>query len=172
MKTSRIVVVLVVIFLLTFTACGKKTGLDTSSSHSAADTASVNDTKHDITTEPGSDPTPSPSTPVVQIGTAQTPTPAPTPTQTPTPTQHVHVSVTDAEVVATCQHTGLSEGSHCAECGQILVKQEVLPIIGHHYENGVCIWCGMSDPSVATSSNTNDTGDNIGFGGPNELPII
>lgn len=38
-----------------------------------------------------------------------------------------HVSVVDAAVAATTESTGLTEGSHCGECGAVLVKQEVVP---------------------------------------------
>lgn len=38
-----------------------------------------------------------------------------------------HVSVVDAAVAATSENTGLTEGSHCGECGAVLVKQEVVP---------------------------------------------
>lgn len=38
-----------------------------------------------------------------------------------------HVSVVDAAVAATSESTGLTEGSHCGECGAVLVKQEVVP---------------------------------------------
>lgn len=38
-----------------------------------------------------------------------------------------HVSVVDAAVAATTENTGLTEGSHCGECGAVLVKQEVVP---------------------------------------------
>lgn len=38
-----------------------------------------------------------------------------------------HVSVVDAAIAATTENTGLTEGSHCGECGAVLVKQEVVP---------------------------------------------
>ena len=38
-----------------------------------------------------------------------------------------HVSVVDVAVAATTENTGLTEGSHCGECGAVLVKQEVVP---------------------------------------------
>lgn len=38
-----------------------------------------------------------------------------------------HVSVVDAAVAATSESAGLTEGSHCGECGAVLVKQEVVP---------------------------------------------
>ena len=45
-----------------------------------------------------------------------------------------------------CTNSGLTEGSHCAVCGEICVVQEVVPALGHAYEvqNGeiVCAVCG------------------------------
>lgn len=47
-----------------------------------------------------------------------------------------HVSVVDAAVAATTESTGLTEGSHCGECGAVLVKQEVLPML-ENSENSI-----------------------------------
>lgn len=44
-----------------------------------------------------------------------------------------HISVTDSEVAATCTDTGLTEGSHCSRCDEILVAQETVPALGHSY---------------------------------------
>ena len=38
-----------------------------------------------------------------------------------------HTPVIDAEVPATCTSDGLTEGSHCSYCGQIIVAQQVIP---------------------------------------------
>ncbi len=46
-------------------------------------------------------------------------------------TVHQHTSVTDARVEPTCTADGLTEGSHCAECGEVLTAQEPLPATGH-----------------------------------------
>ena len=42
-----------------------------------------------------------------------------------------HSPVTDAAIEATCTATGLSEGSHCSVCGEVLVEQEIVPATGH-----------------------------------------
>ena len=42
-----------------------------------------------------------------------------------------HTEVTDKAVTATCTETGLTEGKHCSVCGEVLVKQEVVPAKGH-----------------------------------------
>ena len=43
-----------------------------------------------------------------------------------------HVAVTDAAVSATCENTGLTEGSHCSVCNKVLVKQTVVPVTDDH----------------------------------------
>ena len=42
-----------------------------------------------------------------------------------------HTPVVDAAVAATCTKTGLTEGSHCGVCNEVLTKQEVVPAKGH-----------------------------------------
>lgn len=42
-----------------------------------------------------------------------------------------HTSVPDLAKDATCTETGLTAGSHCDTCGEILVAQEVIPAKGH-----------------------------------------
>jgi len=41
-----------------------------------------------------------------------------------------HTAVPDAAVPATCTESGLTEGSHCSVCNEVLVAQEVIPA-GH-----------------------------------------
>ena len=44
---------------------------------------------------------------------------------------HVHTVVIDKAVAATCTKTGLTEGSHCSVCNEVIKKQEVVPALGH-----------------------------------------
>ena len=43
----------------------------------------------------------------------------------------------DAAVAPTCEETGLTEGSHCAICGAVVVAQDVVPAKGHAWDEGV-----------------------------------
>ena len=45
-----------------------------------------------------------------------------------------HTLVTDKAVAPTCTETGLSEGSHCDVCGEIVVEQTVVEAAGHDLE--------------------------------------
>ncbi|MBR2196369.1 MAG: leucine-rich repeat protein [Salinivirgaceae bacterium] len=42
-----------------------------------------------------------------------------------------HTIVTDSAVTATCTEPGLTEGTHCSVCGEIVLAQEVVPANGH-----------------------------------------
>ena len=44
-----------------------------------------------------------------------------------------HNVVIDAAVSATCTTSGLTEGSHCSECGETFVSQEVIDPLGHNW---------------------------------------
>ena len=55
-----------------------------------------------------------------------------------------HDVVTDKAVDATCTTSGLTEGSHCSKCGEILVAQKEVLAPGHKDENSdnSCDACG------------------------------
>ncbi len=59
-----------------------------------------------------------------------------------------HKSVPDAAVDATCTATGLTEGSHCSVCNEILVEQTVVPTVDHNYVNGVCSVCQKAESTI------------------------
>ena len=42
-----------------------------------------------------------------------------------------HVEVFDEEIPATCLQNGLTEGSHCSVCGDVIIAQEVIEAPGH-----------------------------------------
>ena len=44
---------------------------------------------------------------------------------------HEHTVVTDAAVAPSCTETGLTEGTHCSVCGEILTAQEEVAATGH-----------------------------------------
>ena len=69
-----------------------------------------------------------------------------------------HNVVTDQKVEATCIKDGLTEGSHCSVCKEVLVEQEVISALGHTMSNeykydGEFHWhecaCGAVDEKVA-----------------------
>lgn len=51
-------------------------------------------------------------------------------------------------VPATCEKDGLTEGKRCTDCGEIIVKQEVVKAIGHKWDSG----------KVTTPATTTTTG--------------
>lgn len=46
---------------------------------------------------------------------------------------HTHTIVFDEGTPATCTQNGLTSGSHCGTCGQIIAKQEVIRATGHRF---------------------------------------
>ena len=66
-----------------------------------------------------------------------------------------HVPVVDQGIPADCENDGLTEGSHCATCGEVIVAQEVIPALGHEIgtftrvSNPTCTQTGL-ETSVCT----------------------
>ncbi len=73
--------------------------------------------------------------------------------ETVIPATGQHTLVTDKAVAPTCTETGLTEGKHCSVCGAVIIVQEIVPALGHNYENGVCTECGEKEPKVIITSN-------------------
>lgn len=46
-----------------------------------------------------------------------------------------HIIVTDPGVEATEEHTGLTEGSHCKDCGKVFKAQDIIPQVAPQSEN-------------------------------------
>ena len=44
-----------------------------------------------------------------------------------------HTEVIDPAVAATCTETGLTQGSHCSVCGEVLTAQKEISALGHTY---------------------------------------
>ncbi|HPF53887.1 MAG TPA: hypothetical protein PLM48_04510, partial [Clostridia bacterium] len=63
-----------------------------------------------------------------------------------------HTAVTDAAVAPTCTETGLTEGSHCSVCGEIIVAQKVVAATDHDWGN----WTANGD-DTHTRICTNDS---------------
>lgn len=42
-----------------------------------------------------------------------------------------HEEVIDNAIAPTCTQTGLTDGKHCATCGEVLIKQEIVAALGH-----------------------------------------
>ena len=79
-----------------------------------------------------------------------------------------HNEVTIAAVAATCTATGLTEGKKCSVCGEITVKQDVIPVIPHSYTDGKCE-CGAEDPNyVPPTDVTPDEKDETNTDEPTE----
>ena len=53
-----------------------------------------------------------------------------------------HAEVELLPKAAKCTETGLTQGKYCEVCNEVLVEQEVIPALGHNYENGECTQCG------------------------------
>lgn len=73
--------------------------------------------------------------------TTVVPTTKPQPTTAVPTTVHVHTEVIDPEKPATFEETGLTEGSHCSVCGEIIRQQEVIPVLHNEKktQNGVTV---------------------------------
>ena len=44
-----------------------------------------------------------------------------------------HTEAIDPAKEATCMQTGLTQGSHCSDCGLVIKAQTVIPALGHNY---------------------------------------
>lgn len=51
--------------------------------------------------------------------------------QTVTPSAHTHTVVTDAAVAPTCTTSGMTQGSHCSTCNEVIKAQEFIKPFGH-----------------------------------------
>ncbi len=89
-----------------------------------------------------------------------------------------HTLISDAAKKPTCTEDGLTEGSHCSECGEIIVKQQVIPACGHNFdsrswesdETGHWNRCACGEKSEISphmfewKTDLNDAGETMGAG--------
>lgn len=78
------------------------------------------------------------------VGTTTTTTVTTVKPSSDEPAPHIHTPVVDEAIPATCASTGLSEGSHCSECGEILTVQIEIPK-NEHIESD---WITDAEPTV------------------------
>ena len=68
-----------------------------------------------------------------------------------------HTPVTDAAVAPTCTATGLTEGTHCEVCGDVLVAQQIVPMTGHNYRSATkAPACTEGGYTIYTCANCGD----------------
>jgi len=83
-----------------------------------------------------------------------------------------HKAIIDPAVVPTCEGTGLTEGSHCEDCGEVLVAQQIIPALGHtasdwkysateHWKICVIESCGKSIDGSKSTHNYDGWNDTI-----------
>ena len=70
-----------------------------------------------------------------------------------------HIPVIFDAVAPTCTSDGLTQGSQCDFCGEILIKQESVPATGHSYSEQVikAVGCLSEGESVFSCSDCGDT---------------
>lgn len=62
-----------------------------------------------------------------------------------------HAVAIDPAVAATCTTAGLTEGSHCTACNEVLTAQQTIPALGHDWDEGeVTKAATCSDTGVRT----------------------
>ena len=60
-----------------------------------------------------------------------------------------HTEVTDPAVPASCETDGLTGGSHCAVCGQVIEAQQTVPALGHDWGEPEYTWNGSNTKVTA-----------------------
>ena len=80
-----------------------------------------------------------------------------------------HAPETDDAVAPECGKTGLTEGSHCSRCNEVLVAQETVPALEHKWNTpatgdaAICEYCGLATwPSVQLIVTADKTDANPG----------
>ena len=93
----------------------------------------------------------------------------PTPGGTDEPDEpHVHTEVADEAVAPTCTKNGLTEGSHCAVCGEVIVAQRTVPALGHE----LSYHAGQAATCTQAGWNAYETCGNCGYTTYAEIPAL
>ena len=85
-----------------------------------------------------------------------------------------HAKVTDPAVAPECEKTGLTEGSHCSRCNEILVEQQTVDALEHKWSEAtdvlpeICELCDMTrnvtvDIIITADKNEAVIGDTITY---------
>ena len=102
------------------------------------------------------EPTSTEQTDTEPVGTEPTDT-EPIDTEPPVdPCAKGHTEVVDQAVAPTCTETGLTQGTHCSVCGEILTVQLTIPAPGHQYDNiydDTCNICGHTRDAACAHTN-------------------
>ena len=84
-----------------------------------------------------------------------------------------HVEEEISGLAPTCKDTGLTDGSKCGVCGEIIVAQEEIPATGHDFIAGACVNCGVATVdslwALPASEGYTVDGNKLTFSGTNEL---
>lgn len=72
-----------------------------------------------------------------------------------------HNPVTDAAVPATCTSTGLTEGSHCARCGEVIVAQTTVAKTAHNVVDDRAIPATCTSTGLTAGKHCADCGEVI-----------
>ena len=81
-----------------------------------------------------------------------------------------HAVVTDAAVTPTCTTDGLTEGSHCRDCGMVFKRQEVLPAFGHKEVADPAVEPDCTQPGYTAGSHCEHCG--MGMIPREEIPAL
>ena len=73
--------------------------------------------------------------------------------------EHKHKAVKDAAVAATCTKDGLTKGSHCSVCGEILEEQKVVPATGHKEVKDAAVAAGCETEGLTEGSHCSKCGE-------------
>ncbi|MBR6836716.1 MAG: hypothetical protein IKM72_12050 [Oscillospiraceae bacterium] len=69
-----------------------------------------------------------------------------------------HTSVTDPAVAADCENSGLTAGSHCSVCGNVLVAQTEVPAKGHKIVVDPYVAPTYTEPGLTEGSHCSECG--------------